>query len=189
MARTYPAPAPGEEASIALSLVNTRIEGPRGTVELLGDAPDLSYWLRRVVSSATADAQLEDLQVALELRSAIRALFMSATGGESREPATIATVNRVAAADAGAPQLTLTGMPTTVVWAGSGSNSAFTALSRVARDAIAVLVAETPLAVCAAQDCNRLFVPDHGRRIWCSSTCGGRARGLRHYARTKKAGI
>jgi hypothetical protein len=38
---------------------------------------------------------------------------------------------------------------------------------------------------CAAEDCDRMFVQDHGRRIWCSARCGARIRGRRRSARTR----
>jgi len=133
------------------------------------------------------DASASELHDALELRAAVRTLFTRAADQDPRAAAALATVNRAAAADPGAPQLRSGHPPAEVAWIGSGSNDASTALASVARDAIAVVAAATVLRECAAPDCSRVFIPDHGRRIWCSSTCGGRVRGLRHYALTRRS--
>jgi predicted RNA-binding Zn ribbon-like protein len=39
------------------------------------------------------------------------------------------------------------------------------------------------LRACGAPGCVRMFLKDHPRREWCSTTCGNRARQARHYAR------
>ena len=57
------------------------------------------------------------------------------------------------------------------------------ALAAIAQDAIATLIGETGpgLRACEAHGCIRLFIQEHARRRWCSTTCGDRVRVARHY--------
>ena len=41
------------------------------------------------------------------------------------------------------------------------------------------------LRACGAPRCVLMFIKDHPRREWCSTTCGNRARQARHYARIR----
>jgi predicted RNA-binding Zn ribbon-like protein len=59
------------------------------------------------------------------------------------------------------------------------------ALASVALDAVALLVAPSPLRACRAPGCVLYFVQDHPRRAWCSEGCGNRVRAARHYARSR----
>jgi predicted RNA-binding Zn ribbon-like protein len=38
---------------------------------------------------------------------------------------------------------------------------------------------------CEAHGCARIFFRTHGRRRWCSNTCGDRVRVARHYLARK----
>ena len=44
------------------------------------------------------------------------------------------------------------------------------------------------LSACHGPGCVLYFFRTHGRREWCSATCGNRARVARHYKRHKKTG-
>ena len=56
-----------------------------------------------------------------------------------------------------------------------------------ARDVIRVASSADAARVrtCAADDCDRLFIQAHGRRLWCSAACGNRVRVRRHAARPR----
>ncbi|PGH47228.1 CGNR zinc finger domain-containing protein, partial [Streptomyces sp. Ru87] len=58
------------------------------------------------------------------------------------------------------------------------------ALAVIAADAADLLTgpAAARLTACASPPCNR-FLLKHGRRQWCSTRCGDRARAARAYAR------
>jgi predicted RNA-binding Zn ribbon-like protein len=62
------------------------------------------------------------------------------------------------------------------------------ALAALAADAIALLTGpgREELRACGAPGCVLMFLKDHPRRTWCSSTCGNRARQARHYARARR---
>jgi predicted RNA-binding Zn ribbon-like protein len=61
------------------------------------------------------------------------------------------------------------------------------ALATFAADAIELLTGpgRKELRACGAPGCVLMFLKDHPRRTWCSSTCGNRARQARHYARAR----
>lgn len=187
--KTDHSPAPGEAASPALSLVNTCVVGPRGTVDALTGVDELGDWMRCALRRDSSPVRAADLQTAIELRSAIRALFTSATAGAGLDATASSIVNRVAASDPGAPQLISTRTPAGSGWVGNAQGSVSAALAQVARDAIVVLTTPTALRQCAAFDCDRIFIPDHARRIWCSTTCGNRVRAARHHRRQRQIAI
>jgi predicted RNA-binding Zn ribbon-like protein len=62
------------------------------------------------------------------------------------------------------------------------------ALAAFAADAIELLTGpgREELRTCGAPGCVLMFLKDHPRRTWCSSTCGNRARQARHYARARQ---
>jgi predicted RNA-binding Zn ribbon-like protein len=62
------------------------------------------------------------------------------------------------------------------------------ALAAFAADAIELLTGpgREELRACGAPGCVLMFLKDHPRRTWCSSTCGNRARQARHYARARQ---
>ncbi len=66
------------------------------------------------------------------------------------------------------------------------AQSAETALSEVAREAVGLLTGEEHhlLRTCNAPGCTLFFMRDHPRRNWCGDACGNRARAARHYQKT-----
>ena len=63
------------------------------------------------------------------------------------------------------------------------------ALSLLAVDAIGVIAGARGerLRACEAPGCTRLFLQEHGRRVWCSEPCGNRARVARHYEKVRRS--
>jgi predicted RNA-binding Zn ribbon-like protein len=185
-------PAPGEDRSVALALVNTELS-PRGeAIDLLPDGPALARWLRAHGLPAPPPASIGDDEVdrARGLRTAVRAVFAARAAGARAPRSAVAEINRAAAL---APRVAR------LVWGPRGPRWATTwpavappleiALARLADDAIATVVGATGerLRACEAHGCNRLFIQDHGRRRWCSRTCGDRVRFARHYRKTHPA--
>jgi predicted RNA-binding Zn ribbon-like protein len=187
-----PSPAPGEARSIALALVNTEL-WPRGqAIDLLADGRTLARLLRDrglPAPPATAIGEAELARVHA-LRAAIRAVFTARAGGARAPRAAVDEVNRAAALAPRTPRL---------VWGPDGPRQATTwpadagpleiALAWIAGDAIETVrgASGERLRTCDAHGCDRLFIQDHGRRRWCSRTCGDRVRFARHYRRTHPA--
>jgi predicted RNA-binding Zn ribbon-like protein len=183
------AAAPGEDRSIALALVNTELE-PRGRpLDLIADRPALGRWLRTRGLPAGAAAE-SDLAAVRALRSAIRAAFAARAAGTTAPRAAVAEINRAAALAPGWPRLVWGQTGPRVEDARTPGTPPFdVALARLAADAIDTLRGATGdrLRACEAHGCTRLFIQDHGRRRWCSRTCGDRVRFARHYRRTHPA--
>jgi predicted RNA-binding Zn ribbon-like protein len=184
-----PSPAPGEERSVALALVNTELS-PRGeTTDLLSDGRAVRRWLRAHRLPAPPPASIGEAEIARvrALRTATRAVFAARASGVRAPRSAVAEVNRAAA---------LAPCVERLVWGRNGPRRAATwppeatpleiVLARLAGDAIATVLGATGerLRTCEAHGCNRLFIQDHGRRRWCSRTCGDRVRFARHYRRT-----
>jgi predicted RNA-binding Zn ribbon-like protein len=184
-----PSSAPGEDRSVALALANTELS-PRGhTLELLPDGPALARWLRAHHLPAPPAAAIgePDLDRVRALRTAIRDVF-AARAGRVRAPHTaVSAVNRAAALTPRVPRLVwgAAGPRDEPSWPGAPDPLEI-ALATIAADAIATVLGTTGerLRACEAHGCNRLFIQDHGRRRWCSRTCGDRVRFARHYQRT-----
>lgn len=180
-----PPPAPGEDASTALALVNTEVE-PRGRpVDLLPDGRTLADWLRvrglrAGGSESTADHDLDRIR---RLRAAIRAAFTARATGQRPPRAAIATINAAAALVLSTPRLGWNddGPERQMVWV-QGVRSRDSALAKLAVDAIDTLLGDSGsrLRLCEAHGCNRMFIQDHRRRRWCSRACGDRVRVARH---------
>ncbi|MFF9689798.1 CGNR zinc finger domain-containing protein [Streptomyces sp. NPDC014623] len=180
-------PAPGEAEHPALALANSAVALPGGhTADLLGTPARAEQWLARR-GLAPADAGLEEV-CATQLRSLreqVRSLLASRIAGQPALPAAVTAVN-----DA------MTRVPTAslLLWdektgpyrAAPHPTTAIVehALAAIAADAADLLTAPDAvrLTACASPPCNR-FLLRHGRRQWCSTRCGDRARAARAYAR------
>ena len=180
------APAPGEDRSIALALVNTELS-PRGRpLDLLADVPALVSWLRARGLPAT-QASVDDLAAVRALRTAIRAVFAARVAGERPLHGPLAELNHAAERAPGWPRLVWgTGGPRRQTTRSSDSRALEVALASLAENAIETLLGASGerLRACEAHGCTRLFIQDHGRRRWCSRACGDRVRFARHYRRT-----
>jgi predicted RNA-binding Zn ribbon-like protein len=184
--QSSPPPAPGEEVSVALALVNTLIE-PRGRqVDLLPDERSFARWLRAREFTDMPSALLvaEDLERMRELRDAIRLAFLGRAAGCRPPRAAMTTINNAAAMVPSTPRLRWgdAGPEEETVWP-QRARAADVAFARIAASAISTLLEDSGerLRLCEAHGCNRMFIADHRRRRWCSRACGDRVRVARHY--------
>jgi predicted RNA-binding Zn ribbon-like protein len=183
-----PPPAPGEEISVALALVNTLVE-PRGEeVDLLPDGRALSGWLRaRGLNGGRAAAVPDgDLERMRELRAAIRMAFLARAAGRRPPRVAMTTINAAAALVPSTPRLRWNdnGPVKETLWL-EGTRATDAAFGKIAADAISTLIGDSGdrLRLCEAHGCNRVFIAEHRRRRWCSRACGDRVRVARHYHR------
>ncbi|POX56486.1 hypothetical protein C3489_05440 [Streptomyces sp. Ru71] len=180
-------PAPGAEQYPALDLANSAIDLPGGhTLDLLRSPADANRWLAER-GLAPADAGLREVCAAQlrSLREQIRALIASRVDGHPAPAGALAAVNEA-----------MTRAPATAPlhWdATHGLHRAAThPTTRILEHALATLAADAAdlltgpdagrLTACGSPPCSR-YLLRHGRRQWCSTRCGDRARAARAYAR------
>lgn len=180
-------PAPGAEQYPSLALVNSVIALPGGQfVDLLGTPAAANQWLIDR-GLAPVDAGMREMCAAQlrSLREQIRALFDARVAGVPALPAALAAVN-----DA------LTRVPTAPLLQWDEKNGPYRAAphptTEIVDHALATLAADAAdlltspdaerLTACGSAPCNR-YLLRHGRRHWCSTRCGDRARAARAYAR------
>ncbi len=185
-------PAPGEDTSTALALVNTEIE-PRGErVDLLPDGRSLGEWMRAqgLRSGRAAVIPDEDLDRMRRLRSAVRAVFMARAMGGRPPRSALTTINGAVARVPSTARLRWNqGGPTEeTIWP-EGAEATEVAFAELAASAIRTLLPDRGdrLRLCEAHGCNRMFIADHRRRRWCSRACGDRVRAARHYRKLSGA--
>ncbi|MFD3454796.1 CGNR zinc finger domain-containing protein [Streptomyces sp. NPDC058691] len=180
-------PAEGEAEHLALALANSAIALTGGhTVDLLGSPAQANHWLAER-GLAPVDAGMREM-CATQLRSLrehIRSLFASRAAGLPALPAAIGAVN-----DA------MTRIPTAALLQWDDQRGPYRSTphptTAIVDHALAVLAADAAdlltgpdadrLTACGSAPCNR-FLLRHGRRHWCSTRCGDRARAARAYAR------
>ncbi|MFE1878530.1 CGNR zinc finger domain-containing protein [Streptomyces diastatochromogenes] len=180
-------PAQGEDEHLSLALANSATALPGGlTVDLLGTPAQANQWLTER-GLAPVDAGMREL-CATQLRSLreqIRSLFASRSEGLPALPAAVRAVNDAMTRVPTAPLLQWddrtgpyrsTPHPTTALLDH--------ALATLAADAADLLTGPDAdrLTACGSAPCNR-YLLRHGRRHWCSTRCGDRARAARAYAR------
>jgi predicted RNA-binding Zn ribbon-like protein len=187
-----PPPAPGEDGSIALALVNTEIE-PRGRpLDLLPDDRALARWMaaRGLARNRRILISEPDLDRMRRLRAAIRAAFTAKAAGQRPSRAVLRSINDASALVPCSARVRWDdrGPRRETRWP-DGLESMDVALAKIATDAIETLSGDSGerLRRCEAHGCNRLFIADHRRRRWCSRACGDRVRVARHY-RKRRAG-
>jgi predicted RNA-binding Zn ribbon-like protein len=220
-----PAPAPGEERSLALALVNTELAYRGEPIDLLADVEATAAWLMahgltahaemaqaemahaelapagmapagtppaETAQGATASGRLGigagDVTALHALRAAIRAAFLARIAGTPLDEASLGVLNATSAGGPRAPQLTWEAGGPERAWATPRAGSGLeVAAATLAADAIEVVSGELgdSLRACEAHGCVRIFLQDHGRRRWCSRTCGDRVRVARHYEKTR----
>ncbi|MFI2641769.1 CGNR zinc finger domain-containing protein [Streptomyces sp. NPDC018610] len=184
-------PAPGEERSPALALVNTLTTRGGTPVDELDTPRRAARWLadRRLTDDGLSldAAELDGLH---RLRQAVRGLLDAAVTGRAPDARWVESVNRALSA---AP------VTATLAWPAGGQPSRHTrvaadrpvarALHRLADDTVSLLCGPDAeaLAACPADGCARLLLRTHGRRQWCCTRCGDRVRAARHYARRRAA--
>ncbi|MET9048515.1 ABATE domain-containing protein [Streptomyces sp. NPDC004362] len=184
-------PAQGEDEHLSIALANSAIALPGGlTVDLLGTPEQSNQWLTER-GLAPVDAGMREMCASQlrSLREQIRSLFASHASGLPAQPTAITAVNdamtRVPTApllqwdDRTGPYRTIPHPTTAMV---------DHALATLAADAADLLTGPDAarLTACGSTPCNR-FLLRHGRRHWCSTRCGDRARAARAYARRSAA--
>ena len=180
-------PAQGEDEHLSIALANSAIALPGGlTVDLLGTPEQSNQWLTER-GLAPVDAGMREMCASQlrSLREQIRSLFASHASGLPAHPTAITAINdamtRVPTApllqwdDRTGPYRTIPHPTTAMV---------DHALATLAADAADLLTGPDAarLTACGSTPCNR-FLLRHGRRHWCSTRCGDRARAARAYAR------
>ncbi|MEU1038848.1 ABATE domain-containing protein [Streptomyces sp. NPDC005907] len=187
-----PPPAQGEEEHLSLALVNSAIAMPGGhTVDRLGTPAQTNRWLTER-GLAPVDADLREMCASQlrSLREQIRSLFAARAAGLLALPAAVTAVNDAMTRVPTAPLLRwdektgpyrATPHPTTQILDH--------ALATLAADAAELLTSPEAerLTACGSPPCNR-YLLRRGRRHWCSTRCGDRARAARAYARRTQPG-
>ncbi|GAA0280456.1 CGNR zinc finger domain-containing protein [Streptomyces polychromogenes] len=192
-AESAPPPAPGAQDHLALDFVNSAIALPGGQfIDYLGTPESANRWLT-AHGLAPADAGVRDM-CATRLRSMrehLRALFAARVDGVPAPPAALSAVN---AAMSKAPTAAL------LYWdekngpyrvAPCPTNEILDrALASLAADAADLLTGPDAdrLTGCGSSPCNR-YLLRNGRRHWCSTRCGDRARAARAYARRTRTQV
>ncbi|MFJ5643708.1 CGNR zinc finger domain-containing protein [Streptomyces sp. NPDC093223] len=186
-----PPPAQGEEEHLSLALANSAITLPGGnTVDLLGAPDQANQWLAER-GLAPVDAGMREMCAAQlrSLREQIRSLFAARAEGLPALPAAVDAVN-----DA------MTRVPTAALLRWDDRTGPYRAAvhptTAIVDHALATLAADASdlltgpdadrLTACGSAPCNR-FLLRYGRRQWCSTRCGDRARAARAYARRTTA--
>lgn len=182
-----PPPAQGEEEHLSLALANSAIALTGGhTVDFLGTPAQANHWLTQR-GLAPVDAGMREM-CATQLRSLreqIRSLFAARAEGLPALPAAVRAINDAMTRVPTAPLLQwddetgpyrATPHPTTAILDH--------ALATLAADAADLLTGPDAdrLTACGSAPCNR-YLLRYGRRHWCSTRCGDRARAARAYAR------
>ncbi|MFJ8085321.1 CGNR zinc finger domain-containing protein [Streptomyces sp. NPDC096205] len=180
-------PAPGADEYLALDFVNSAIALPGGHfVDSLGTPEDTNRWLTEH-GLAPTDAGVQEM-CATQLRSLrehIRALFAARVAGLPALPTALSAVNDALGK---APTAELLGWDDT----NGPYRMAPCPTHEILDRALATLAANTAdlltspdaarLTRCDSPPCIR-YLLRHGRRHWCSTRCGDRARAARAYAR------
>ncbi|WUC68061.1 ABATE domain-containing protein [Streptomyces sp. NBC_00667] len=185
-------PAPGEEEHVSLALANSAVTRPGGhTTDLLGTPAQANHWLTQR-GLAPPDAGLREMCTSQlrAFREHIRSLLAARAAGLPALPAAVKAVNEA-----------MTRVPTAPLLQWDDENGPYRAavhptaaildhaLAAVAADAADLLTSPDAerLTACGSAPCNR-YLLRHGRRHWCSTRCGDRARAARAYARRTQAG-
>ncbi|MFJ8014924.1 CGNR zinc finger domain-containing protein [Streptomyces sp. NPDC096339] len=184
---SVPSPAPGAQDHLALDFVNSAIALPGGQfVDFLGTPESANRWLTGH-GLAPADAGVREMCAAQlrSMREHLRALFAARVEGLPALPAALSAVN-----DA------MSKAPTAALLYWDEKNGPYRAapcptneildraLATLAADAADLLTGPDAdrLTGCRSSPCNR-YLLRNGRRHWCSTRCGDRARAARSYAR------
>ncbi|HEV3377426.1 MAG TPA: ABATE domain-containing protein [Thermoleophilaceae bacterium] len=176
---------------LALELHNTMYALRGERIDGLETPEDLSVWLAALADRlppAARDADPARQPEFVALRDAVREVLHAALEGK-RPPAGALEAVNAAATRAPVSPLALADargrLQREVRY--HTDDATDVALAAFAADAIALLTGpdREGLRSCGAPGCVLMFLKDHPRRTWCSSTCGNRARQARHYARAR----
>ncbi|WP_431952133.1 CGNR zinc finger domain-containing protein [Actinacidiphila sp. bgisy167] len=180
-------PAPGAERYPALDLVNSVVTLPGGrSVDLLDTPTEVARWLfAHSLASAEAVLREDDAERFRVLRTHIRDLVASHVLDRPAPDRALDVINE---ALRGAPAAALLHWdPARGLHRAADPPDAKVvdhALAGLAADAADLLTGPDAerLTACGSAPCNR-YLLWHGRRQWCSTRCGDRARAARAYAR------
>ncbi|MEU8487744.1 ABATE domain-containing protein [Streptomyces sp. NPDC048641] len=186
-AESMPPPAPGAEDHLALDFVNSAVALPGGRfVDYLGTPESANRWLTGH-GLAPAGAGVQEMCAAQlrSLREHIRGLFAARVAELPALPASLSAVNDALSKAPAAALLhwdEKKGPYRAVPCPTDGILGR--ALATLAADAADLLTGPEAdrLTGCGSAPCNR-YLLRHGRRHWCSTRCGDRARAARAYAR------
>ncbi|MFF0161555.1 CGNR zinc finger domain-containing protein [Streptomyces sp. NPDC005263] len=185
-------PAPGAEQYAALDFANSVIALPGGQILDFLDTPATTKQWLMDRGLAPVDVDIQEMCAARSraLREQIRALLASRVDDLPAPVGALAALN-----DA------LTKAPAASLLRWDPERGLYRAPShpttQIVDHALASLAADTAdlltgpdaerLTACGSPPCNR-FLLRHGRRHWCSTRCGDRARAARAYARRTNTG-
>ncbi|MBT3150057.1 ABATE domain-containing protein [Streptomyces sp. CHD11] len=183
-------PAPGADRYCSLDFADTAATLPVGqSYDLLAAPESAMRWLA-AHDLTTPDVQLYEVcaQRMRTLRAHIRALIAARVDTTTPPEESLRAVNEA-----------LTAVPTVPLLAWDGARglrrvqahptdqAVNHALATLAADAADLLTGPDILAACGSAPCDRFLLRTHGRRHWCSTRCGDRARAARAYARRSGA--
>ncbi len=186
-ADSAPPPASGAEEYVALDFANSVVTLPAGhLVDFLDTPGDANRWLT-AHGLAPADAGVQEAcaRQLRTLREHLRALFAARVADLPAPPEALSAVNSA-----------LSGAPTAALLYWDEESGPYRAApcptDEILGRALAALAANAAdlltgpdadrLTACGSPPCNR-YLLRHGRRQWCSTRCGDRARAARAYAR------
>ena len=149
----------------------------RGFERLLSPGHLARWYAQACVASDPIPVTGADLDEARAVREAVYRTAKALIGGQWPDAGDEDIINRAAAAAPPVPRMD----QGTLLLATAGPDPAASALSAVARDAIALFTTADArrLRECASPECGLLFLDlsRPGQRRWCSSSaCGGKAR-------------
>ncbi|MFC8448433.1 CGNR zinc finger domain-containing protein [Kitasatospora sp. NPDC057223] len=184
----------------ALDLVNTTFVrgGARGVlVDALRTPGDLDHWLTAhapLLGPALRAGLPQDTATPThlahfrELRRALREIAAAHTGGTVPGAGAVGLVNASARLAGSWQELDpAAGAPLRAVTRRVEPDPRLAALGELAASGIALFTGEAAglVRACPAPGCILYFVRSHGRREWCTATCGNRVRVARHSRRQK----
>jgi predicted RNA-binding Zn ribbon-like protein len=185
-------PAPGADRYRSLDFADTAATLPAGqSYDLLAAPESAMRWLA-AHDLTTPDVQLYEVcaQRMRTLRGHIRTLFAARVDTTTPPEESLRAVNEALTAVPTAPLLAWDGARgLRRIQAHPTDQAVSHALATLAADAADLLTGSDAdiLASCGSAPCDRFLLRTHGRRHWCSTRCGDRARAARAYARRSGA--
>ncbi|MFI9150256.1 ABATE domain-containing protein [Streptomyces sp. NPDC053367] len=181
-------PAPGADRYRCLDFADTVATLPSGQGYDLLAAPETAKGWLLTHDLAAPDVRLYEFCAGRmrALRTHVRALFTARVDGSTPPEASLRAVNDALTAMPSAPLLAWdTAQGPRRVEAHPTDQAVNHALAILAADAADLLTGPDAelLAACGSAPCDRFLLRTHGRRHWCSTRCGDRARAARAYAR------
>jgi predicted RNA-binding Zn ribbon-like protein len=181
MTDVYEGPVRGEPLPIELH--NTRFAVRGQVLDGLADGAGLRAWVAALGDRLPGAVDARRLDDVIALRSAVSTALVATVERRAIPDAAVAALNRASAGSPRSLQLTRHGSEIRS-HAPSETDAVLGVLASDTIDLVSGPRVED-LRACGAPGCVLMFLKDHPRREWCSTTCGNRARQARHYARTR----